>query len=118
MKRIISLAVVALLIVSVLALAACGSDNTDLSDSKYVGTWEATDVTLDEEAEALGDEWILTLNGDGTGQFKSDEETSDTTWSLTDEGFKTKGDVKLTFVDDGDNIKAKIMGVGLVFEKK
>ena len=120
MKRTISIVVVLLMLLSVLLLAGCGGSGSsaDLSDSKYVGTWKATTMELKDESEALGDEWILTLKEDGTGQFVDSESTQNITWELTSDGFKTKGDTKLTFKDDGDNIKTKIIGVDLIFEKQ
>ena len=103
-------------------LGACGGDDADLSDSKYVGSWKAESLSLAGESEDLdGGIYVLTLDGDGTGSFDSTdpdgetEESSSITWSLTDDGFKTKGDVKLTFTDDGDGIKAKIFGVEMHF---
>lgn len=75
MKKFISILIIAVMVVSVLALTACGGGSSeDLSDSKYVAP--------------------------------------------TDDGFKTKGDMKLTFKDDGDKIKASIIGVDLVFERQ
>ena len=120
MKRTVSIAVVMLMILSALLLAGCGgsSSSADLSDSKYVGTWKVSSIALNEESENLDENWVLTLKEDGTGQLTSEEETSDFTWELTDTGFKTKGDVKLKFTDDGDKIKAKIIGVDLIFEKQ
>ena len=120
MKKTITLLVCAVMIISCVALlTACGGGNgEDLSDSKYVGTWKASTMALEDESEALSEEWVLTLNADGTGQFVSEEETTDVTWELTDEGFKTKGDTKLKFTDDGDNIKTKILGVDLIFERQ
>ena len=46
------------------------------------------------------------------------EETTEFTWEPTDEGFKTKGDMKLKFTDDGEQIHAKMFGVSLNFEKQ
>ena len=43
---------------------------------------------------------------------------TDFSWEPTDGGFKTTGDVKLKFKDDGDNITAKVIGVNLTFEKQ
>ena len=103
----------------ILLLAACGgSGKTDLSDSKYVGTWKAEKMALKDESEELSGEWILTLNGDGTGKYVSEGETTSITWELTDGGFRTKGDTKLKFKDDGDKIKTKILGVDLIFKKQ
>ena len=120
MKRTISAAVIVSIIMSMLLLASCGgnSSSADLSDSKYVGTWKATTMALKDESESLDHEWTLTLKEDGTGQFIDEEGTNDITWELTDSGFKTKGDTKLKFTDDGDNIKTKIIGVDLIFEKQ
>ena len=119
MKRTISISVILLMTTLMFLLTACGGNSsTDLSDSKYVGTWKASTMSLKDESESLSEEWTLTLNGDGTGQFVSTEETTDITWVLTDSGFKTKGDTKLKFTDDGDNIKTKILGVDLIFERQ
>ena len=125
MKKRIAI-LLSLLMVLTFSLAACGggSGDADLSDSKYVGTWKAESVSIGEDAGDLdGGVFTLTLNGDGTGTFDSvgddgTEETSDVTWELTSDGFRTKGDTKLKFTDDGDNIKTKIIGVDLIFEKQ
>ena len=94
----------------------------DLSDSEYVGVWECKTLSVaDEDAEDLeGGTWVLTLNGDGTGNLVATEddgteETDEITWELTDEGFKTKGDQKLKFTKEDSGIKTKIMGVDLHF---
>ena len=60
----------------------------------------------------------MTINGDGTGTLAGGEDSSEFTWQPTDGGFKTKGDVKTTFKDDGDKIKTKVIGVELIFEKQ
>jgi hypothetical protein len=113
-----------LMMVMCFTFAACGGgSNADLSDSKYVGTWEATSITAGDVSEDLGGGvYNLTLNGDGTGVFYSkspegEEETDNITWVLTDDGFKTKGDTKLTFTDDGDGIKANVFGAELHFAR-
>lgn len=117
-KLVIMLSVVMVL---TFAFAACGGGSSeDLSDSKYVGTWEMQSMSLGEESEDLGEGYTLVLNGDGTGTFTGvdddgNEEVSDITWSPTSDGFKTKGDSKMTFTDDGDGIKTKILGVELHF---
>lgn len=120
MKKPISIVVVLLMISSMFLFTSCGgSSNTDVSDSKYIGTWKASTMALKDESEELSHDWLLTLYGDGTGQFVDDEDgVSDIKWELTDNGFRTKGDTKLKFTDDGDNIKTKILGVDLIFEKQ
>ena len=112
------------MVFSVLALTACGGGGSseDLSDSKYVGTWKGVEMAVADESEEFQDDIILTINGDGTGTLVGSEEgeteESSFTWEPTSDGFKTKGDVKMTFKDDGDKITSKIIGVTMVFEKQ
>ena len=114
MKKKIAI-LISLAMVLIFALAACGGGGgEDLSDSKYVGSWVAKSLSIGDESGDIGDEGVftLTLNGDGTGTFVSveadgTEEVSNITWSLTSDGFKTSGDMKMTFKDDGDNIKRR-----------
>lgn len=116
---------ISLAMVCMFAFAACGGGgNEDLSDSKYVGTWVAKSLSIaGESGDIDGGVFKLTLNGDGTGTFVSTEadgteEVSNVTWSLTSDGFKTKGDTKMKFTDDGDGIKSKILGVELHFARE
>ena len=51
-------------------------------------------------------------------RLDSKEEVSHFTWEEIDGGFKTSGDVKMTFKDEGEGIKANIIGVDLYFEKQ
>ena len=119
-KKSISTGLIVLMLLSALLLASCGKaeEKVDLSDSKYVGTWKATTLALKDESEELGASYVLTLNGDGTGQFVDAEDISYITWELTEDGFRTKGDTKLRFTDDGDNIKTNIIGVDMIFERQ
>ena len=122
MKKILSIALVTILVFSALALTACGGSSggskEDLSNSKYVGTWKNTGISMGTESGQLDVEFTLVIKGDGTGELVSEGETSSFTWKPTDKGFKTDGDMKLDFTDDGDKIKAKIIGVDLTFEKQ
>ena len=120
MKRTLSIVLAAIMILSAMALTACGGGGSeDLSDSKYVGTWKSVKLALGDETGDPDFDCILTINGDGTGVLSAEgEEDSSFTWEPIEGGFKTKGDMKLTFKDDGDNIKANTLGVDLVFEKQ
>ena len=123
MKRKGLTLIICMMLVFTFLFTACGGGgnsggDVDLSSSKYVGTWKASHVALKDDTEALDALWTLTLNGDGTGTYVDEESTSNITWELTSNGFKTKGDTKLTFTDDGDNIKTKIIGVDVVFVKQ
>ena len=99
---------------------ACGGkpSNVDLSDNKFVGTWKASAITLGEASENVEDDWILTVNGDDTGTLDDGKEVSNFTWSPTDNGFKTTGDLRVTFTEEGDTIKTTIIGADLVFERQ
>ena len=124
MKKFVAISVSIIMVFSVLALTACGGGGSseDLSDSKYVGTWKGVEMTVADESEEFQDDIILTINGDGTGTLVGSEEgeteESSFTWEPTSDGFKTKGDVKMTFKDDGDKITSKIIGVTMVYEKQ
>ena len=118
MKKIRLLTLITILALSLSVLTACsGGNNQDLSDSKYVGTWKAVAMEIAGESVAPDSDWILTVNGDGTGTLAA-EDTSNFTWQPTKDGFKTKGDVKATFKEDGDRLTTKVIGVNLVFERQ
>lgn len=119
MKKIISIALITAMVLSALMLAACGSsEEKDYSDSKYLGTWKIASIELQDESDDFDEDWTIELNADGTGKSNSEGETNEFTWEPTDDGFKTKGDLKLTFTDDGDKIVGDLFGVKLVFEKQ
>ena len=120
MKRYISIALISIMILSALAFTACGGggSDADLSDSKYVGTWKAQSINVGDESGEVEDKYLLIINADGTGTMTGDDGLNEFTWTPIDGGFKTKGDMKVTFKDDGDNIKARILIADLVFVKQ
>ena len=76
-------------------------------------------MEMGDASEETDFEFTLILNEDGTGILQSDDdEDSNFTWSLIDGGFKTTGDMKLTFKEDGDNIRSTILGADIIFEKQ
>lgn len=128
MKKTIIILAFAMAATFCILFAGCGSsgggEGTDLSDSEYVGTWKAVSVSMGDESESMdGLESTLTLNADGTGTLVSSdeengEETSSFTWEPTDEGIKTKGDVKLKCTYDGTQLHGKVSIATLDFEKQ
>ena len=114
---------ISFIMVLTFAFAACGGgDGGDVSSSRYVGIWTADSLSIAGESDTVEGEYTLVLNDDGTGTFsgldeEGNEQVSNITWSLTNDGFKTKGDAKMTFKDDGDDIVTKILGVELRFVK-
>ena len=118
MKKRLVIITLAMASMLCLLLAGCGGGGEDLSDSQYVGTWNAVSMSLGDEEEPFTDTCILTLNDDGTGTLQDEEETTEFNWELTDDGFKTTGDVKMKFKGDGEKISGKILGANLNFEKQ
>ena len=120
MKKRIAL-LLCMIMAATIALTACGGGGggEDLSDSKYVGEWKALSMSMGDESEDFDDDITLTLNADGTAVFASDDEVTNCTWELTDEGFKLKGDAKMKFKDAGDGkVTSKILGAEMSFEKQ
>lgn len=120
MKRLTLLTVLSMIILTAVLFVACGSssETADYSDSPYVGTWKAISLSLEDESESLDEDWTLVINADGTGTLDDGEEAGDFTWEPTDDGFKTKGDTKMKFKEEGEYITTKIIGVKLTFEKQ
>ncbi len=118
MKKRVPFILIALMLMVMFLLTACGGKTEDLSDSKYVGTWKFKEMTLADESGDLPHEWLIVVNGDGTGTSTSDGEEASFTWKPVSDGFKTSGDLKVTFHDDGDNIAMKMLGVTMTFEKQ
>ena len=121
MRKIISLVLIAAMALSAVMLVSCGggkSKDVDLSDSKYVGTWKISTIALGEDSENFDENWTLEIKGDGTGVSLADGEEGSFTWEPTDNGFKTDGDVKLTFTDEGDQIAGDLFGIKLVFDRQ
>lgn len=120
MKKIITTALIAVMVLSAVVLVSCGSGESkdkDISDSKYVGKWKIASIELQTESTDFDKDWIIELKGDGTGISESMGETENFTWELTDDGFTTSGDLNLDFTEDGDNIVGDLFGAKLVFER-
>ena len=117
MKKKLSVFVCLLMVLTCLALTACGGKQ-NLSNSKYLGTWKAANITMGEESEDFEDEILLTLNGDGTAEMTSADEVTKCTWEETGKGFKLKGDAKMSFSEEEGGVKASILGVEIHFMKQ
>ncbi len=116
MKRIISLAAVAIM---VFVLVGCGGG----SDSKYVGEWKLTKANyagIEMTAEEIGMDATLDVKGNGKLTLEFDGEKAEGEWEEKDGNLVIKGDdtgdVTAEMVDG--NIVLNYSGVGMVFEKK
>lgn len=120
MRRKLVLLVGMIVMISCFALSGCskGEGSSDYSDSKYVGTWKIDTISFQEASEEFDENWVLIVKADGTGISKDSEEETDFTWQPTEDGFKTKGSVKMTFKDKGDKIETGLFGVNLTFHKE
>lgn len=120
MKRQLLLFLGMIMMVLCFGISGCSKDEgpKDYSDSKYVGTWKVDAISFKDATEEFDENWTLTFKADGTGISKDSEEETTFTWQPTEDGLKTKGDVKLTFTDKGDKIEASLFGVKLTFHKE
>lgn len=105
-----------------IVLVGCGGGggNADVSESKYIGTWTATNVSAFDETEdadeVFGGEFIVVLNGDGTATITAEGETATGTWSETSTGFTVKGDdFNTTFKEVEGGVETSIIGVKIFF---
>ena len=113
-----------LLGLSCAAMLGCSNTGgkTDVSNSKYVGTWKVT------SAEAIGEsvsaeemfkdgDVTLELNADGACKLTYTEGPTACTWTETSDGVKTEGDVSMTLKEEGTGLVGDIFVVKLHFEK-
>ena len=128
-KKLLTVVFCVAITVSCMLLASCGDSGSsaDLSDSEYVGTWVAQTIdafgqeeTTEDFSEATEGAMTLTVNGDGTFvlDWGEDEEPSSGTWEETSNGFKTRGDFKLTFKAEDGGISTSIVGAHIHFVKQ
>ena len=113
MKKILTLALAALLLVGL--LAACGGSG---SSSKYEGTYYMTklsDFTVQEYAELLElsleeaeKTFAIELKSGGKGSFIEDGEPEDITWKVDGE--------KLTISAQGENLEGTIKDNVITFD--
>ena len=126
MKKGFTIAAVALLVFSALALVACGSSKGEAptADSPYVGVWhpvkaefQGKEVGIDEALN--GATYIIELKADGTA-ILTEEKESTGTWTVTDKGVHIEaGDTKTDFpADENGNITLDFLGFVITFEKQ
>ncbi len=126
MKKLLTAVLCVVMMASCMLLTSCGGSggSADLSNSKYVGTWVAQTIdafgeeeTSEDINEVMEGGMTLTINGDGTLvlDLGEGEEPINATWEETSGGFKTKGDMKLTFKDEEGGITTSIMGAHIHF---
>ena len=113
MKKLVALALV---IVMVVAMVACGGGGKDPA----VGTWKLTGMFMDGQDYSaylglLGMEMTLTLNEDGTGTMDAMGESINITWS---DGKITNEGESIPFSVDGDKLTMEEDGTQLVFTRQ
>ena len=107
-----------ILLLSCTLLSGCSRGKVDLSDSKYVGTWTATDLSLGEDAEEAEGEYTMVLGPDGNGKITGGGEEIEFPWKPIDQGFRGGGDLQAKFIDDGNGgVVTTVLGVDLRFVK-
>lgn len=104
-------------------LLMCGCGGTDMSDSKYLGKWQATTaeysgMKLGVE-DALGGEFSFTLNDDGTVDLVVTGDKESGKWSETENGIQfEEGDETMAFNDEDGKLVLDYSGMKLIFEKE
>ena len=115
MKKVLSVLVIMILTFSV--LAGCGS-KVDMSDSEYLGTWEAStcaysDYVMDA-SEVLG-QYVVSLRADGTYEAAFGDDTGEGTWEEVEGGFMLDGDSELVFTDGPDGLTLDFEDITIYF---
>ena len=91
----------------------------DLSGSKYLGNWRLTSVSMKDKYEEPEEDYILTLNADGSASFTAQSaQVEDYTWKEADYGVYLEGKSDLKLKDEGDYLMTKVLGVTLKLEKQ
>ena len=121
MKKVIAVICCMVMAASCFLMAGCGG--TDMSDSKYLGKWQATIAEYGGSKlgvdDALGGEFSFTLNADGTVDVVVTGDKESGKWSETDNGIKfEEGDEELNFVEEDGNLTLNYSGMKLTFEKE
>ena len=111
MKKRISFMLV-VMVATTLLLSACGKD---MSDSKYLGKWEAISAEysgVEISVDTLYDAFYFTLQDNGTVKLTLNDEEHSGKWDETDSGiiiddemeFKEMDDDILTYESDGATV--------------
>ncbi len=119
-------------IVLAFCMTGCG---TDLSDSKYVGTWNATTAEyagVELKTSDIFGEISVTFESNGKATFTVNKEDATATWSESDDGNgvilkndnedesldASTGAESITFTETGDGtLTLEYGGATLTFEK-
>ena len=116
MKKNFALILCVIMLFSCTVLTACGKKEiVDLSESKYIGTWQAVSMTNKDISK---NETTLTVNADGTAQLTAAGQNRACEWEETYNGFRFTKGARMTFTDDGNGIKASDAGNIIRFERQ
>ena len=123
MKRI-SVLVCLLSVMICLLLAGCGAkENSDVSNSQYVGTWKGEKLTAAGQEvtaqEVFGGDFFLELKNDGTYVMTAGQDVTEGKWTDTDKGPKVYADNNkgAVYKVDGDTMEMDAV-VAKVYLKK
>lgn len=115
MKKL--LAVLGVMIIGAFCLVGCG---TDMSDSPYVGTWNATTASYAGiemgVSDIMGGDVVLTLEDNGKCNLDVAGDGYSGKWAETDEGFIIDEEMEVTVADGVATMDYE--GVLLYFEQQ
>lgn len=98
---------------TLLALGACSSDSTGISEDELVGTWTATEFTVTSAAMSAdlieeGGTFTAVFNADGSGQqttnYEGDNDSFSVQWDLDGDELVIDGDERYEYDLNGDTL--------------
>lgn len=110
----------AAVLLSAFLLAGCGGK--DLSNSKYVGKWNADKASvsgMEVSVSSFMDEFSFDLKSDGSCTVKMDDESYTGTWDETDDGVEIRDSSDtLDMTDKSGSLQIEYEGATITFEKE
>lgn len=108
-------------LVMMVAVAACSSSGTDMSESEYVGTWECTSYVAQGTTISPDEVGTSTLEfkADGTASYDLIGQTGETDWTETETGVEiTDASGTVTLTKQDATLVLEQDGVQFIFEKQ
>ena len=124
MKKAIGILGVAVILTVCLLLAGCGDKGGEVSpDSQYIGTWQAVKAEFKGDEvdihEVLTEEFVFTLNQDGTAVVNTEGQEHQAPWTETNSEVRiSSDDINLTLKKNEGYLTMSILGVTIYFEKQ
>ena len=91
---------------------------TDLSNSKYVGTWRGVSVSfLNHSGEITADNSLI-IKADGTATTGTGDDLKAYIWKETSYGIFLDGKSDLKMYANGDDLEVRFLGIVITYKKQ